>query len=76
MEDYARLKQRLILATLIVSAAAVVVTAVVFDLPTAGSLLVGALAGVLYLCLRAAIVWREPGPSQADGWGGLVRRGR
>jgi len=33
-------------------------------------------AGVLYLCLRAAIVWREPGPSQADGRGGPVRRGR
>ena len=30
MEDYARLKQRLILATLIVSAAAVALTAVVF----------------------------------------------
>jgi ATP synthase protein I len=56
MEDYARLKQRLILATLIVSAAAVIVTAVVFDLPTAGSVLVGALAGVLYLWLLARSV--------------------
>ena len=56
MEDYARLKQRLILATLIVSAAAVALTAVVFDLPTAGSVLVGALAGVLYLWLLARSV--------------------
>ena len=56
MEDYARLQQRLILATLIVSAAAVALTAVVFDLPTAGSVLVGALAGVLYLWLLARSV--------------------
>ena len=56
MEDYARLQQRLILATLIVSAAAVALTAVVFDLPTAGSVLVGALAGVVYLWLLARSV--------------------
>jgi len=56
MEDYARLKRRLILATLIVSAAAAIVTAVVFDLSTAGSVLVGALAGVLYLWLLARSV--------------------
>ena len=56
MEDYARLKQRLILATLIVSAAAVAVTALVFDLQTAGRVLVGDLAGVLYLWLLARSV--------------------
>ena len=56
MEDYARLQQRLILATLIVSAAAVALTVVVFDLPTAGSVLVGALAGVVYLWLLARSV--------------------
>ena len=56
MEDYARLQQRLILATLMASAAAVAITALVFDLPTAGSVLVGSLAGVLYLWLLARSV--------------------
>jgi len=55
-DDYARLQQRLILATLMVSALAVVITALVFDLPTAGSVLVGALSGVLYLRLLARSV--------------------
>ena len=56
MEDYARLQQRLILATLMASAAAVAISALVFDLPTAGSVLVGSLAGVLYLWLLARSV--------------------
>ena len=56
MEDYARLQQRLILATLMASAAAVSISALVFDLPTAGSVLVGSLAGVLYLWLLARSV--------------------
>ena len=56
MEDYARLRQRLILATLMASAAAVAISALVFDLPTAGSVLVGSLAGVLYLWLLARSV--------------------
>jgi len=56
VDDYARLQQRLILATLIVSALAVMVTALVFDPFIAGSVLVGALAGVLYLRLLARSV--------------------
>jgi len=55
-DAYARLQRRMILATLIVSALAVPITALVFDLHTAGSLLVGALAGVLYLRLLARSV--------------------
>ena len=56
VDEYARLQQRLILATLTVSAAAVPITALVFDLHIAGSVLVGALAGVLYLRLLARSV--------------------
>ena len=54
--DYAQLQRRLILATLIVSALAVPITALIFDPHTAGCLLVGALAGVLYLRLLARSV--------------------
>jgi ATP synthase protein I len=56
MADYARLKRRLIQATLIASAAAVPIAALAFGLPTAGSLLVGALAGLLYLWLLSRSV--------------------
>jgi len=55
-DAYARLQRRLILATLSVSALAVPFTALVFDLHTAGCLLVGSLAGVLYLRLLARSV--------------------
>jgi ATP synthase protein I len=55
-DDYLRLQQRLLLATLIVSAIAVLITALAFDLHIAGSLLVGALAGLLYLRLLARSV--------------------
>lgn len=55
-DAYARLQRRLILATLMVSALAVPVTALVFDPHTAVCLLVGALAGVLYLRLLARSV--------------------
>ena len=55
-DDYARLQRRLILATLMLSALAVLITALVFDLFIAGSVLVGALAGVLYLRLLARSV--------------------
>ena len=55
-DDYLRLQQRLLLATLIVSATAVLITAVVFDLHIASSLLVGAMAGLLYLRLLARSV--------------------
>ena len=56
VDDYARLQQRLILATLMLSALTVIITALVFDLFIAGSVLVGALAGVLYLRLLARSV--------------------
>jgi ATP synthase protein I len=55
-DAYGRLQRRLILATLIVSALAVPITALIFDPHTAGCLLVGALAGVLYLRLLARSV--------------------
>jgi ATP synthase protein I len=55
-DDYAQLQRRLILATLIVSALAALITALVFDLHTAASLLVGGLGGVLYLRLLARSV--------------------
>ena len=55
-DDYLRLQQRLLLATLSVSAIAALITALVFDLHTAGSLLVGGLAGLLYLRLLARSV--------------------
>ena len=55
-DEYERLQRRLILATLIATALAVPITALVFDLQTAGSALVGALAGVLYLRLLARSV--------------------
>jgi ATP synthase protein I len=55
-DDYTRLQRRLIQATLIVSALAVAFTALTFDPHTAGCLLVGSLAGVLYLRLLARSV--------------------
>jgi ATP synthase protein I len=67
MDDYARLRRRLILATLILSAVAVGVTELRFGLATAGSLLVGALAGVLYLRLLARSVERLGTGSKSVG---------
>ena len=55
-DDYTRLQRRLIQATLIVSALAGAFTALAFDPHTAGCLLVGSLAGVLYLRLLARSV--------------------
>ncbi len=56
MDGYRRLQRRLLVATAIVSAAAVALTAWRFDLATAASLLAGALAGLLYLWLLARSV--------------------
>ncbi|MCP9849144.1 hypothetical protein KBY88_04840 [Cyanobium sp. Morenito 9A2] len=56
MDDYAQLKRRMLQATLIATATAVPITALVFDLSTAASLLVGALAGLLYLRLLSRSV--------------------
>ena len=66
-DDYTRLQRRLIQATLIVSAAAVPITALTFDLHTAGCLLVGAFAGVLYLRLLARSVARLGNGSKKVG---------
>ena len=55
-DEYAQLQRRFILATLAVSVFAVSVTALVFDLHIASSLLVGAICGVLYLRLLARSV--------------------
>ena len=51
MDGYFRLQRRLLLATLLLSAVAVAGTAVFGSISTASSLLVGALAGLLYLWL-------------------------
>jgi ATP synthase protein I len=58
MDDYLRLQRRMFLATVYATALAVPITALWFDLPTAASLLVGALAGLLYLRLLARSVSR------------------
>nr|YP_009530458.1 putative H+-transporting ATP synthase [Paulinella micropora]AXY63147.1 putative H+-transporting ATP synthase [Paulinella micropora] len=56
IEDYAQIQRRLLFATLIVSLAVFTITAFVFSLFVARSLLVGAIAGVLYLRLLARSV--------------------
>ena len=54
--DYAKLQQRIIIATLIVSTFVVSISAILFDLKIASSLLVGAMSGILYLRLLARSV--------------------
>lgn len=56
--EFRRLQQRLYVATALVTVLAVAVTAVIFDFSTALNLLVGALAGLLYLRLLARSVSR------------------
>ena len=58
MDGYLRLQRRMLLSTVCATALAVPITALWFDLPTAFSLLVGALAGLLYLRLLARSVTR------------------
>jgi ATP synthase protein I len=58
MEAYARLQRRLLLATLLLSAITVVLTALMASPTTAASLLVGSLAGLLYLWLLGRSVAR------------------
>jgi ATP synthase protein I len=57
-DDYAQLQRRLLLATLIAAVLAVLITALAFDLHTAASVLVGSLAGVVYLRLLGRSVAR------------------
>ncbi len=52
-DEYLHLQRRLILTTLILAALAAIISAIVFDIPTTTSLLVGSLSGVLYLRLLA-----------------------
>lgn len=67
MEHFDRLRRRLLLATLAATAVAVPSSWVLFDLPTASSLLVGALAGLLYLVLLARSVSRLGGDRRSIG---------
>lgn len=67
MDDYARLQRRIQLATLILSAFAVVLAALLFDRSTALSLAVGALAGMLYMRMLARSVARIGGDKRAVG---------
>jgi len=67
MENFRRLQLRLMQATLLVSAVAVPVAAISSDCQVACSLLVGALAGVLYLRLLYRSVARLGGGSRQVG---------
>ncbi len=67
MDGYLRLQRRLILATLAATALVVPLTALCFDLATAGSLLIGALAGLLYIRLLARSVSRLGGERKSVG---------
>jgi ATP synthase protein I len=58
MDDYLRLQRRMLLSTVCATALAVPLTALWFDASAAISLLVGALAGLLYLRLLARSVSR------------------
>ncbi|MFM7086982.1 MAG: hypothetical protein ACKOXO_08340 [Cyanobium sp.] len=58
MEFFERLRRRLLLATAVISALAVPSCWLLFDLQTAASLLIGSLAGLLYLRLLARSVAR------------------
>jgi ATP synthase protein I len=67
MDGYHRLQRRLILATLAATALAVPLTALCFDIPTAVSLLIGGLAGLLYIRLLARSVSRLGGERKSVG---------
>ena len=67
MEHYQRLRRRLLISTLVATAAAAPLTWLLFDLPAAGSLLAGALAGLLYLVLLARSVARLGGDRRSVG---------
>ena len=56
LSDFERLQRRLIIANLLVSAIAVPATALIYDLHIASSVLIGGLAGALYLRLLARSV--------------------
>jgi ATP synthase protein I len=58
MDSYFRLQRRLLVATMLLCAVVVVVTAIAGSLATAFSLLVGSVAGLLYLWLLSRSVTR------------------
>ncbi|MCT0203153.1 hypothetical protein [Synechococcus sp. CS-603] len=58
MDDYARLQSRLLMATLILAAVAVLLTALLLGISPAISLMIGAFSGMLYLKLLARSVAR------------------
>ena len=67
MEHFRRLRRRLLLSTLLASLTAVPVCWLLFDLPAALSLLVGSVAGLLYLVLLARSVARLGGDRRSVG---------
>ncbi len=67
MEHFRRLRRRLLVSTLVASSAAVPACWLLFDLPAALSLLVGAVAGLLYLVLLARSVARLGGDKRSVG---------
>ena len=67
MGDYQRLQRRLLAATATATALAVPLSGWFFDGPTALSLLVGGLAGLLYLFLFSRSVSRLGGDSKSVG---------
>ena len=67
MDDYVRLQQRLMMATLAVSAAAVPLSWIFFGGSAAASLLLGACCGLLYLRLLARSVARLGKGSRSVG---------
>ena len=67
MDQYAKLQQRLMLATLAISLVAALIALVRFDALVARSLLVGSCAGLLYLRLLARSVARLGGGSRQVG---------
>jgi len=66
-DEYAQLQRRIFMATLIVSAFAVLITAIFFDFISSVSLLVGALAGVVYLRLLARSIGKLGKTSKSVG---------
>ena len=58
LDEYSQLQLRLNLAILIITAFAVIISALFFDIQVATSLLVGSISGVLYLRLLARSIGR------------------
>lgn len=67
MDQFHRLRSRLLLATIAATAAAVPLCWLLFDVTAAISLLVGALAGILYMVLLARSVARLGGGRRSIG---------